>query len=103
MLVCIHMEVELDITGTYAKPVAIWALPYLATLPFDANKDRAGSKKWVLGAMEKVKTGQPVARTIGDTMMQLMGNPPLHYSLEIQHVGYERWAFAAIQAELEDD
>ena len=52
---------------------AQWLLPYIASLPFDAN-DPAESKQWVLDNMGKVRDQHPVERTAYGAKWSLFGN-----------------------------
>jgi len=81
---------EASVAGSRAYPVASWLIPYLATAPFEGNPQN-DSKRWALDALEKVRQGEPVTRRVGNVLMEIIGNPPNFYALQVKHMDWESY------------
>lgn len=87
---------EATVSGPGAHPTAGWFIPYLATAPFEGNP-QVESKVWAEKALKKVRVGQPVTRKIGEVVMELFGNPPFYYGLEVFHKDYSAYLIKVSQ------
>jgi len=81
---------EAVVLGPGADLTATWFIPLLATAPFDGNP-QVESKRWAEEALGKVRQGRPVERRVGEVVMELLGNPPSLYTLEVSHKGYRAY------------
>ena len=81
---------EVSVSGNNARRTASWLIPYMATAPFDGNP-QAESKAWAIRAIEKVGYQKPVYRQVGDVLMELSGNPPHFYVLQVNHKDLEEY------------
>ena len=77
------------VTGADLR-AAQWLLPYIASLPFDAN-DTAESKRWTLNNIGKVRDQRPVERTAYGAKWSLRGNDT-SISLSVIPEGLDAWS-----------
>jgi hypothetical protein len=84
------------VSGPGADLTATWFIPLLATAPFGGNPQME-SKRWAEEALGKVRQGRPVERRVGDVVMELSGNPPFSYVLQVNHKDYEAYLSKVLQ------
>lgn len=81
---------KVSVSGSAANLVASWLIPYFATAPFEGNPQK-DSKLWALSALRKVQQGKPITRRVGNVLMEITGNPPYFYVLQVNHEGWESY------------
>lgn len=98
MRVCVYYYsiyatfVEAIVIGFNADKTAGWLLPYLATAPFEGNR-QTESRDWTSRALRQVRRGKPLERQLGEVVFTVLGNPPTYYSLRIEPKGREKWLY----------